>query len=371
MFEIIFSLNELASKLDTIINQKIEVAEEIISISEKISKSWSQSWLGYHANVYYENFESPPPGAIFSKEWGLKERFYGATDGTRGKWTIYDKTEIIEMIYSAAGVDNIEDLKSSSEQYSKNVEELQSEVQSTIEANNLRKLDGFAEKICTNIDKIKTISVNDIIKHLQPSGQIISRDSDALTAGLWIPAHIETYAIGIKLNSPFAMAEDLKKNILRLSKHLENKKKASMGESIISSNIFIGHGQSGQWRELKDFIKDRLLLPVDEFNRVPVAGITNIQRLQDMMNQAAMAFLIMTAEDETAEGKMLARQNVIHEVGLFQGKLGFSKAIVILEDGCEEFSNISGLGQIRYPSKKISACFEEIRLVLEREGLFE
>jgi predicted nucleotide-binding protein len=38
--------------------------------------------------------------------------------------------------------------------------------------------------------------------------------------------------------------------------------------------------------------------------------------------------------------------NVIHEAGLFQGRLGFERAIILLEDGCEEFSNIQGYGQI-------------------------
>ena len=88
-----------------------------------------------------------------------------------------------------------------------------------------------------------------------------------------------------------------------------------------------------------------------------------------MLDSAAVALLVMTAEDETAEGKLRARENVVHEVGLFQGRLGFTKAIVLLEDGCEEFSNIQGLGQIRFPKGRISAAFEEVRHVLEREGL--
>ena len=45
----------------------------------------------------------------------------------------------------------------------------------------------------------------------------------------------------------------------------------------------------------------------------------------------------------------------MHEAGLFQGRLGFTRAIIMLEEGCEEFSNIEGLGQIRF----------------EREGLVE
>jgi hypothetical protein len=63
------------------------------------------------------------------------------------------------------------------------------------------------------------------------------------------------------------------------------------------------------------------------------------------------------------------RMNVVHEAGLFQVRLGFSKAVVLLEEGCEQFSNIQGVGQIRFSKGNISAAFEEVRRVLEREGL--
>jgi predicted nucleotide-binding protein len=77
----------------------------------------------------------------------------------------------------------------------------------------------------------------------------------------------------------------------------------------------------------------------------------------------------MTAEDEQPDGKFRARENVVHEAGLFQGRLRFERAIVLLEEGCDEFSNIHGLGQIRFPKGKISAAFDEVRAVLEREEL--
>ncbi len=88
-----------------------------------------------------------------------------------------------------------------------------------------------------------------------------------------------------------------------------------------------------------------------------------------MLDQSCMAFLVLTAEDEQTDGTLHARENVIHEAGLFQGRLGFEKAIILLEEGCEEFSNIHGLGQIRFPKRNIKAVFEEIREVLEREGV--
>ena len=63
--------------------------------------------------------------------------------------------------------------------------------------------------------------------------------------------------------------------------------------------------------------------------------------------------------------------NVVHEAGMFQGRLGFTKAILLLEDGCKEFTNIQGLGQIRFPKGQVCSTFEELRRVLEREGLIE
>jgi predicted nucleotide-binding protein len=146
-------------------------------------------------------------------------------------------------------------------------------------------------------------------------------------------------------------------------------KSGSAYKVLRGANVVIGHGRSLVWRELKDFIEDRLRLPVDEFNRVSVAGVPTIARLSEMLDGAAFAFLVMTAEDEQTDGKVRARENVVHEVGLFQGRLGFGRAIVLLEEGCEQFSNIHGLGQIRFPMASISAKFEEIRTVLERERM--
>ena len=77
------------------------------------------------------------------------------------------------------------------------------------------------------------------------------------------------------------------------------KTQAKKGEKI-----FIGHGRSDAWRELKDLIVERLKLPYDEFNAEPVAGVTNVERLRKMLDDAAFAFLVLTAEDVGADGGM-------------------------------------------------------------------
>jgi predicted nucleotide-binding protein len=144
---------------------------------------------------------------------------------------------------------------------------------------------------------------------------------------------------------------------------------SSMDKTPTGKKIFIGHGGSQAWKDLRELLEYRLHLDWDEFNREPTAGITTVNRLEDMLTEASFAFLVMTAEDEHSDGSLHARENVIHEAGLFQGKLGFKKAILLLEDGCKTFSNVHGLTYIPFPPGNIKAISEEIRRVLEREGL--
>lgn len=141
--------------------------------------------------------------------------------------------------------------------------------------------------------------------------------------------------------------------------------------STVGDKVFIGHGRSPVWRELKDFLADRLGLAWEEFNRESAAGIATTERLVQMLDSARFAFLVMTAEDEHADSSLHARENVVHEVGLFQGRLGMRRAIILLESGCSTFSNIHGLTYIGFPRGSIGAAFEEIRRVLERENIVE
>lgn len=133
--------------------------------------------------------------------------------------------------------------------------------------------------------------------------------------------------------------------------------------------VFIGHGRSREWLALQSFLKDRLHLQCVEFNTESAAGVGTQERLSELLDQANFAFLVMTAEDEQSDGSKRTRENVVHEAGLFQGRLTFRRAIVVVEEGTVEFSNIHGLGQIRFPNGQIQSCFEEVRKVLERERI--
>jgi len=364
----------IAERLSSI-SEQIEKSSISITIKKiqdcvsTISRSFSGSWIGYHANIYYKEFRPTPPGARFSQEWGLMDLTF--INETTGSWVEYDPEKVRNYILHCAGNPSLSEINDYEQQLRNVFEDSQSEIDSILTTVISDNDDKFIEKLKEESQNLEIVSVNDLISAASPSGQIITRDMIALNQGIITPAHISILAEVSIIQYAAKKCLELSKISRRVGSHLSKLKRKSKRNLTIGTSVFIGHGRSIIWRELKDFIHDRLNLPWDEFNRVPVAGVTNIARLSEMLNDAAIAFLIMTAEDEQSDGKIHARQNVIHEAGLFQGRLGFSRAIILLEEGCEEFSNIQGLGQIRFPKNNIKAVFEDVRLVLEREELVE
>jgi len=131
--------------------------------------------------------------------------------------------------------------------------------------------------------------------------------------------------------------------------------------------IFLAHGQNSQWRDLKDHLHEKHGFRIEAYETGARAGHTIRDILESMLDKSSFAILVLTGEDETKEGNFRARQNVIHESGLFQGRLGFNRAIVLLEEGTEEFSNINGLQQIRFLRGKIIETFGEVLATIRRE----
>ena len=135
--------------------------------------------------------------------------------------------------------------------------------------------------------------------------------------------------------------------------------------------VFIGHGRNSLWARLQLHLEKDLKLETVNYESESRVGESITEVLEKMMAQATFAIVLLTGEDATATGQLRARQNVIHEIGLFQGRLGFRKVVLILQKGLEEFSNVAGLQYIDFEGDRIDAAFYQLRAVLEREKMLE
>lgn len=339
--------------------------DTVQAAAAEVAHAWSGSWLGFESRVYYQGLATPPPGAHFSPGFSPLNSMMNSA----GTWAEYGRGAVEKEIYRRAGNANLTSARRLSGEVIDSFETEKEAVVAILRGLTSTSSDAYYTTLLEEAENTTIISQSGFVSVYRPKQIMTSALNPASSQGVQTPPHIQVVAELLAIEAPALSCGALAKVARKAYSHLERTMKKQEANSRIGTNVFIGHGRSNCWKDLKDFIQDRLRLPWDEFNRVPVAGTTNIARLAEMLDAAAIAFIVMTAEDEQVGGKVRARMNVIHEAGLFQGRLGFTKAIVLLEEGCEEFSNISGLGQLRFPKGKIEDAFEEIRRVLEREGL--
>lgn len=345
----------------------LEIGASLEETANRVAKAWCGSWLGYHSRVYYAGLAQPPPGAFFDREWGLMSDTFSST--TRGDWRINNADALQDEIRLLAGEEDLSRQWPRVKALKSAIKDAKDALASCFLTYSEIKKDAFMDRLQKEFESAEAPTTQEFYNHLKPTGQIFSRDSAAYSEGFTAPPHVIVLCQALEIKGAVMTLHSLSKICYKAVGHIDKFSLMTTDSKQVGQKVFIGHGRSLLWRELKDFISDRLHLQWDEFNRVSVAGITTISRLESMLQEAVFAFLIMTAEDELADAKLHPRQNVVHEAGLFQGRLGFTRAIILLEEGCEEFSNIAGLSQIRFPRGNIKACFEEVRQVLERERL--
>lgn len=362
--DLIDIVRKLDATLDSPIVKKLEeTGERLKKVGNDADRAFSGSWMGDHSTIYYKGLKQPPPGASFDPEWWL---VYGVQDG----WLIYDPHELKLLMYKNAEIEDRDALDRSVESIRDSFADSKSAIVSCLSVYAERTSDRFLDEIRSELENKNLPSRSTFIELRRPKS-FFSRDTSAVSQGQRIPPHMHILSEAFRIVAILDANRHLRRLAANAAAHLDRIQSMTETRTKTGSTVFIGHGRSQLWRQLKDFIQDRLRLPYDEFNRVSPAGTTTVARLESMLNEACFAFLVLTAEDEQSDFTKHPRMNVVHELGLFQGRLGFSRAIILKEEGCAEFSNIVGLTHIPFPSGNIQACFEQIRQVLEREGLLK
>lgn len=113
--------------------------------------------------------------------------------------------------------------------------------------------------------------------------------------------------------------------------------------------VFVSHGRSSDWREVQAYIERDIKRPTLELAQEPNQGMTVLGKLVEAAEQCDSAVIVMTGDDLYAEGQVRARENVIHEIGYFQGRYGLSRVVLLHEEGVNIPSNIQGLVYTAFP----------------------
>ncbi len=130
------------------------------------------------------------------------------------------------------------------------------------------------------------------------------------------------------------------------------------------SRIFISHGRSKEWYKVQVFLEKDLDLETLELAQEANLGRSVLQKLDEESRKCSLSIIVMTGDDEFGD-EIRARENVLHEVGFFQGKYGLRNVVLLHEEEVNIPSNIHGLVYIPFPKDTVEATFAALQKELK------
>ena len=131
-----------------------------------------------------------------------------------------------------------------------------------------------------------------------------------------------------------------------------------------NKRAFISHGSSKDWLQVQPFIEKDVGIATLELAQEPNMGRTIIEKLIDNAAKCDSAVIVMTGDD-MASDQARVRENVMHEIGYFQGAFGRSSVILLHEEGVNIPTNLSGVAYVPFPKGSIESSFHVLRRELE------
>lgn len=158
--------------------------ERIEAAVELMEEAWSGSWLGYHANTYFNGLKTPPKSEQFSQAYGLTDTFTGQRTSV---WTEFDSETVIASICEHAGIDDLEPVRTLHDEACHQFEVRKSHALSIIRRR--EQTDAVLEQLGLDVGKLEIPSREETLETLMPKGKLVTRDAVAATAGICTPPH--------------------------------------------------------------------------------------------------------------------------------------------------------------------------------------
>ncbi len=112
-------------------------------------------------------------------------------------------------------------------------------------------------------------------------------------------------------------------------------------------NVFISQGGRAAGRALAEGL-ERNGFVVKTYERPGNRRDATRSLLEALVQGRDFAVLLYLDEDEDAHGGRRAREHVLHEVGLFQGRLGLERAVIVRQEGLEPLDRSHAVPEVGF-----------------------
>ncbi|MFM7182352.1 MAG: TIR domain-containing protein [Verrucomicrobiales bacterium] len=304
----------------------------------------------------------------------------GVDNPSTAKWNKYGREDVVRFIREKARHPNLETLREASSIAARLHDEVRMLLGPLLEKLKSRpSKDGITESLAEKISDSVVHTEEDFLKKWSPRKPPVSRDKIAMAEGIVVPPHLLVKAEIWAIRHPFMVCGELAKTLRWLASHLVDLEKRAVEArhttSVVATaaaksgarGIVVGHGKSALWRSLRDRITEVFPGPCHGFQQVPLPGLGTMAAMLEVMPRARFAILVLTRDDVETEGELAAQLNVVRLAGLFQGRLGFSRVLLLVEECATVLPGLHDLPCFVFPEGDPLAIWLTVRAILEKE----
>jgi sugar/nucleoside kinase (ribokinase family) len=139
--------------------------------------------------------------------------------------------------------------------------------------------------------------------------------------------------------------------------------------AVPPGGVFIVHDESPHLQTVKEFLTHACRLPVYELSSLRLNGANVTESMREHVARCSFAVCLLSTRKTMVGKQAQTDQNIVYQAGLFQGRYGFGRVALLVEEGCDTFSNIAGLIRMDFPYGQVDSTFIELERMLKREGL--
>jgi predicted nucleotide-binding protein len=131
--------------------------------------------------------------------------------------------------------------------------------------------------------------------------------------------------------------------------------------------VFIAHGADPQWLAVRSYLEQECGVTVHTIDPDD-RGTALADAMRQQLSRCGFGVCVLTTAD-VGRGGGRADQSVVHQAGILQGRYGFRRVAILVEEGCQTFSNVAGLVRLDFPPGHTDATFWQLERMLRREGI--
>ncbi|HTU20756.1 MAG TPA: PfkB family carbohydrate kinase [Gemmataceae bacterium] len=135
------------------------------------------------------------------------------------------------------------------------------------------------------------------------------------------------------------------------------------------NSVYIGFGQDPLGNQVEEYLRRTHGLDVKRCALKPRAGRQHVDDLSDCLDCCTFAVLVPDPEGEAEDDKPWTRDRVLREAGLFQGRLGLHRVVLMLPEGVKKLANVEGLQSIDVPKDRLYRALKQLEVLLKRDGI--